>query len=172
MKPTDGMVRGMKAVDLGAPISVPVGRETLGGILNVIGEPIDGLGPGQVQGALADPPRAASLRRTGNLGRDVRDRHQGHRPSRALHQGRQDRPLRRRGVGKTVMIQELINNVAMHHGGFSVFSGVGERTREGNDLYHEMTESGVITPGDPVKSKAALIYGQMTEPPARVCASV
>ncbi|MEP6993695.1 MAG: F0F1 ATP synthase subunit beta, partial [Acidobacteriota bacterium] len=69
------------------------------------------------------------------------------------------------GVGKTVMIQELINNVAMHHGGFSVFSGVGERTREGNDLYHEMTESGVITPGDPVKSKAALIYGQMTEPP-------
>src|SRR4030095_7968391 len=69
------------------------------------------------------------------------------------------------GVGKTVMIQELINNVAMHHGGYSVFSGVGERTREGSDLSHEMTESGVITPGDTEKSKAALIYGQMTEPP-------
>jgi F-type H+-transporting ATPase subunit beta len=165
MKPTDGMVRGMTAVDLGGPISVPVGRETLGRILNVIGDPIDGLGEVKAKERWPihrEPPsydqQATSVEmfETGIKVIDLLE---------PYTKGGKTGLFGGAGVGKTVMIQELINNVAMHHGGFSVFSGVGERTREGNDLYHEMRESGVITPGDPEKSKAALIYGQMTEPP-------
>jgi F-type H+-transporting ATPase subunit beta len=165
MKRTDGMVRGMKATDLGGPISVPVGRETLGRILNVIGDPIDGLGPVNAKERWPihrEPPsydeQATSVEmfETGIKVIDLLE---------PYTKGGKTGLFGGAGVGKTVMIQELINNVAMHHGGFSVFSGVGERTREGNDLYHEMTESGVITPGDVGKSKCSLIYGQMTEPP-------
>jgi F-type H+-transporting ATPase subunit beta len=165
MKPTDGMVRGMKAVDLGGPISVPVGKETLGRILNVIGDPIDGLGPVKARERWPihrEPPSyeeqstAVEMFETGIKVIDLLE---------PYSKGGKTGLFGGAGVGKTVIIMELINNVAMHHGGFSVFSGVGERTREGNDLYHEMSESGVITPGNPEKSKAALIYGQMTEPP-------
>jgi F-type H+-transporting ATPase subunit beta len=165
MKPTDGMVRGMKAIDTGAPISVPVGRETLGRILNVIGEPVDGLGPVNAKERWPihreAPPyeeqaTTVEMFETGIKVVDLLE---------PYTKGGKTGLFGGAGVGKTVIIQELINNVAMHHGGYSVFSGVGERTREGNDLYLEMTESGVITPGDPAKSKAALIYGQMTEPP-------
>jgi F-type H+-transporting ATPase subunit beta len=165
MKATDGMVRGMKAVDLGAPISVPVGRETLGRILNVLGEPVDGLGPVNSKERWPihrEPPtydeQATSVEmfETGIKVIDLLE---------PYTKGGKTGLFGGAGVGKTVIIQELINNVAIHHGGFSVFSGVGERTREGNDLYHEMSESGVITPGNTEKSKAALIYGQMTEPP-------
>jgi F-type H+-transporting ATPase subunit beta len=165
MKPTDGMVRGMKAVDTGAPISVPVGRETLGRILNVIGEPVDGRGPIAAKERWPihrEPPpydeqsTSVEMFETGIKVIDLLE---------PYTKGGKTGLFGGAGVGKTVIIQELINNVAMHHGGYSVFSGVGERTREGNDLYLEMTESGVITPGDPSKSKCALIYGQMTEPP-------
>ena len=165
MKPTDGMVRGMKAVDTGAPITVPVGEETLGRILNVIGEPVDGLGPVNAKERWPihrEPPRyddqstEVEMFETGIKVIDLLE---------PYSKGGKTGLFGGAGVGKTVIIQELINNVAMHHGGYSVFAGVGERTREGNDLYLEMTESGVITPGDPKKSKAALIYGQMTEPP-------
>ena len=136
MKRTDGMVRGMKAVDLGQPISVPVGRETLGRILNVIGEPIDGLGPVNSKERWPihrEPPpydeQATSVEmfETGIKVIDLLE---------PYTKGGKTGLFGGAGVGKTVMIQELINNVAMHHGGFSVFSGVGERTREGNDLYH------------------------------------
>src|SRR5262252_8716241 len=165
MKPTDGMVRGMNAVDTGQPISVPVGKETLGRILNVIGEAVDGRGPVQSKDRWPihrEPPAydeqstSVEMFETGIKVIDLLE---------PYTKGGKTGLFGGAGVGKTVMIQELINNVAMHHGGFSVFSGVGERTREGNDLYHEMTESGVITPGNPEKSNAALIYGQMTEPP-------
>jgi len=165
MKPTDGMVRGMRAVDTGGPISVPVGRETLGRILNVIGEPVDGRGPVNSKERWPihrEPPpydeQATSVEmfETGIKVIDLLE---------PYTKGGKTGLFGGAGVGKTVIIQELINNVAIHHGGFSVFSGVGERTREGNDLYLEMTESGVVTPGDPSKSKCSLIYGQMTEPP-------
>ncbi len=143
MEPTDGMVRGMKAIDQGGPISVPVGPGTLGRVMNVIGEPVDQLGPIQFKEKMPiHRDLIQPFLKGGKIG---------------LFGGA--------GVGKTVIIMELINNVAKQHGGFSVFAGVGERTREGNDLWLEMTESGVIKPGDPSKSKAALIYGQMTEPP-------
>ena len=158
MQPTDGLVRGMKAVDTGAPISVPVGPGTLGRVVNVLGQPVDKLGPVE-----------------------SRDTYPIHRPAPALDEQSTEtemletgikvidliQPFSRggkiglfggAGVGKTVIIMELINRIATQHGGFSVFSGVGERTREGNDLWLEMKESGVI-------DKAALIYGQMTEPP-------
>ena len=165
MKPTDGMVRGMTAIDTGAPITVPVGNETLGRLLNVIGEPVDGLGPVATKERWPihrDPPRhdeqstEVEMFETGIKVVDLLE---------PYSKGGKTGLFGGAGVGKTVLIMELINNVAMHHGGYSVFSGVGERTREGNDLYLEMSESGVITPGDHVKSKAALIYGQMTEPP-------
>jgi F-type H+-transporting ATPase subunit beta len=165
MKPTDGMVRGMKAEDLGGPITVPVGRETLGRILNVIGDPVDGRGPVNSKERWPihrEPPsydqQATSVEmfETGIKVIDLLE---------PYTKGGKTGLFGGAGVGKTVIIQELINNVAMHHGGYSVFAGVGERTREGNDLYLEMTESGVVTPGDPSKSKCSLIYGQMTEPP-------
>jgi F-type H+-transporting ATPase subunit beta len=168
MKPTDGMVRGMKAVDLGGPISVPVGRETLGRILNVIGDPVDGLGPVKAKERWPihrEPPaydeQATSVEmfETGIKVIDLLE---------PYTKGGKTGLFGGAGVGKTVMIQELINNVAKAHGGYSVFAGVGERTREGNDLYHEMIESGVNK--DPRKgsvegSKCALVYGQMNEPP-------
>jgi F-type H+-transporting ATPase subunit beta len=165
MKPTDGMVRGMQAVDTGAAISVPVGKETLGRILNVIGDPVDGLGKVASKDrwpihreppAYEEQSTKVEMFETGIKVIDLLE---------PYNKGGKTGLFGGAGVGKTVIIMELINNVAMHHGGYSVFSGVGERTREGNDLYKEMSESGVITPGDPAKSKAALIYGQMTEPP-------
>ena len=165
MKPTDGMVRGMKAIDTGAPISVPVGAETLGRILNVVGEPVDGLGPVNAKERWSihrEPPSYE------DQSTDVEMFETGIKVVDLLEpysKGGKTGLFGGAGVGKTVIVMELINNVAMHHGGYSVFAGVGERTREGNDLYLEMSESGVITPGDPSKSKASLIYGQMTEPP-------
>ena len=166
MKPTDGMQRGMEAVDLGQPISVPVGPEALGRVLNVLGEPVD------------FPDRPVQ----------TKERWPIHRPAPKLNDQSTElqmfetgikvidllEPYLRggkiglfggAGVGKTVIIMELINNIALKHGGVSVFGGVGERTREGNDLWLEMQESGVVNIEDREKSRAALIYGQMTEPP-------
>jgi F-type H+-transporting ATPase subunit beta len=166
MKPTDGMQRGMEAIDTGAPISMPVGAATLGRVMNVLGEPVD----------FPDRPVAAT------------ERWSIHRHAPSLEDQSTElqmfetgikvidllEPYLRggkiglfggAGVGKTVIIQELIHNVAMKHGGVSVFAGVGERTREGNDLWLEFQESGVINMEDLSKSRAALVYGQMTEPP-------
>src|SRR6516225_9110427 len=165
MEPTDGMVRGMKAIDLGGPISVPVGRGTLGRVMNVIGEPVDQLGP--IEHTQTKPihrpaplfDEQATTAEMFETGVKVVDLIQ------PFLKGGKIGLFGGAGVGKTVVIMELINNVAKQHGGFSVFAGVGERTREGNDLWLEMSESGVIKPGKPAESKAALIYGQMTEPP-------
>ena len=165
MEPTEGMVRGMKAIDLGGPISVPVGRGTLGRVMNVIGEPVDQLGPivtdkknpiHRQAPAFDEQATTAEMFETGIKVIDL---------IQPFLKGGKIGLFGGAGVGKTVVIQELINNVAKQHGGFSVFGGVGERTREGNDLWLEFSEAGVITPGDPSKSKAALVYGQMTEPP-------
>jgi F-type H+/Na+-transporting ATPase subunit beta len=165
MEATDGMVRGMKAIDLGGPISVPVGKQTLGRVLNVIGEPVDNLGPVNAEKrmpihrqapAFDEQATTAEMFETGVKVIDL---------VQPFLKGGKIGLFGGAGVGKTVVIMELINNVAKNHGGYSVFAGVGERTREGNDLWLEMSESGVITPGDPSKSKAALVYGQMTEPP-------
>ncbi len=166
MKPTDGMQRGVAALDLGEPITVPVGPETLGRVLNVLGEPVD----------FPDQPVV------------TKERWPIHRPAPKLVDQSTERQMFETGikvidllepyvrggkiglfggagVGKTVLIMELINNIALKHGGVSVFGGVGERTREGNDLWMEMQESGVVNIEDREKSRAALIYGQMTEPP-------
>jgi F-type H+-transporting ATPase subunit beta len=165
MEPTDGMVRGMKATDLGQPISVPVGRETLGRVLGVLGEPVDGRGPVETEERLPihrEPPPLSEqsteteMFETGIKVVDLLE---------PYTKGGKTGLFGGAGVGKTVIIMELINNVALQHGGFSVFAGVGERTREGNDLWLEMTEAGVIDPDSWENSKAALIYGQMTEPP-------
>jgi len=165
MKPTDGMVRGMKAIDAGGPITVPVGRETLGRILNVLGEPVDNKGPVNAKDhwsihreapKFEDQSTSIEIFETGIKVVDLLE---------PYTKGGKTGLFGGAGVGKTVLIMELINNVAKAHGGFSVFAGVGERTREGNDLWLEFAETGVIVPGDPSKSKAALIYGQMTEPP-------
>jgi F-type H+-transporting ATPase subunit beta len=166
MKPTDGLQRGMTAEDLGTAITMPVGPGTLGRVMNVLGEPVD----------FPDRPVVAT------------ERWPIHRPAPSLEDQSTDLKMFETGikvidllepylqggkiglfggagVGKTVIIQELIHNIAMKHGGVSVFAGVGERTREGNDLWLEFQESGVIDPNDPSKSRAALVYGQMTEPP-------
>src|SRR5881275_2091396 len=165
MEPTDGMVRGMKAIDQGGPISVPVGRGTLGRVMNVIGEPVDQLGPIQATERMPihrpaplfeEQATTAEMFETGVKVIDLIE---------PFLKGGKIGLFGGAGVGKTVIIQELINNVAKQHGGYSVFAGVGERTREGNDLWLEMTESKVIVPGKPEQSKAALVYGQMTEPP-------
>ncbi len=165
MEPTEGMVRGMKAIDLNGPISVPVGRGTLGRVMNVIGEPVDQLGPipatqrspiHRPAPSFEEQATSAQMFETGIKVVDL---------IQPFLKGGKIGLFGGAGVGKTVVIQELINNVAKQHGGFSVFAGVGERTREGNDLWLEMTESGVIKPGDAEHSKAALVYGQMTEPP-------
>lgn len=158
MQPTDGLVRGMKAVDLGEPISVPVGRATLGRVLNVLGEPVDERGPVKAENrypihrpapSLEDQNTDTEMLETGIKVIDLIE---------PFSKGGKIGLFGGAGVGKTVIIMELINRIATQHGGFSVFAGVGERTREGNDLWLEMNESGVI-------DKAALIYGQMTEPP-------
>ncbi len=165
MEATDGMVRGMQAIDQGGPISAPVGRGTLGRVMNVIGEPVDNLGPiafdkrmpiHRLAPAFDEQSTTAEMFETGVKVVDL---------IQPFLKGGKIGLFGGAGVGKTVVIMELINNVAKQHGGFSVFAGVGERTREGNDLWLEMTESGVIKPGKPAESKAALIYGQMTEPP-------
>src|SRR5271169_6566578 len=147
MEPTEGMVRGMKAIDQGGPISVPVGRGTLGRVMNVIGEPVDLLGPIASDMRLPIHRQAPSFEEQATTaemfetGVKVIDLIQ------PFLKGGKIGLFGGAGVGKTVVIMELINNVAKQHGGFSVFAGVGERTREGNDLWLEMTESGVIKPG-------------------------
>src|SRR5512140_1022825 len=165
LQPTDGMVRGMKALDLGGPGSVPVGRATLGGVMNVIGEPVDQLGPltSDTMYPIHRPAPAfdeqSVKQEMFETGIKVIDLIQ------PFLKGGKIGLFGGAGVGKTVVIMELINNVALKHGGVSVFAGVGERTREGNDLWLEMQESGVINMKDLTKSKVALVYGQMTEPP-------
>jgi F-type H+/Na+-transporting ATPase subunit beta len=165
MEPTEGMVRGMKAFDTGHPIEVPVGRATLGRVMNVLGKPVDQLGPivtntyypiHRPAPALEDQSTALEMFETGIKVVDLME---------PYVKGGKIGLFGGAGVGKTVLILELIHNVAMQHGGLSVFAGVGERTREGNDLWLEMSESHVIEPGNSDKSRAALIYGQMTEPP-------
>jgi F-type H+/Na+-transporting ATPase subunit beta len=165
MEPTEGMVRGMKVIDEGSPITVPVGKPTLGRVMNVIGEPVDELGAMNASQRLPIHRHAPSLEEQNTslemfeTGLKVVDLIEPYL------KGGKTGLFGGAGVGKTVIIMEMINNVAMKHGGVSVFAGVGERTREGNDLWLEFQESGVIVPGNPEKSKAALIYGQMTEPP-------
>ena len=165
MEPTEGMVRGMKVMDTGGPITVPVGKGTLGRVMNVIGEPVDKRGPilsdtrfpiHRHAPELEDQNTKLEMFETGLKVVDLLE---------PYLKGGKTGLFGGAGVGKTVIIMELINNVAMKHGGVSVFSGVGERTREGNDLWLEFKESGVIDSEHLEKSKAALIYGQMTEPP-------
>jgi len=166
MKPTDGMQRGMSVTDLGEPISVPVGPETLGRVLNVLGEPVD------------FPDRPVQCKERWPIHRAAPTLEQQSTELKMFETGIKVIDLLEpylqggkiglfggAGVGKTVVIMELIHNIALKHGGVSVFGGVGERTREGNDLWHEFQESGVIDPQDASKSRAALVYGQMTEPP-------
>ncbi len=173
MDTTDGLVRGAEAVDTGAPISMPVGPETLGRIINVIGEPIDERGP---VGAKLTSPIHRSAPEFIEQSTEAEILVTGIKVIDLLApyaKGGKIGLFGGAGVGKTVTIMELINNVAKAHGGVSVFAGVGERTREGNDLYHEMIESGVIKTDGP-GSKVALVYGQMNEPPgarARVALS-
>jgi len=158
MSTTDGLTRGMKAVDLGQPITIPVGEAALGRIMNVIGEPVDGLGPinaakmspiHREAPAFTDQVPATEVFETGVKVFDLLV---------PFVKGGKMGMFGGAGVGKTVVIMEMIHNIAMKHGGVSCFAGVGERTREGNDLYREMKESGVL-------DKVALIYGQMNEPP-------
>lgn len=174
MDTTEGLVRGQEVTDTGAPIAVPVGDETLGRILNVIGDPVDEAGPvktkrtrgiHQEAPAYVEQSTEAQILETGIKVVDLLA---------PYAKGGKIGLFGGAGVGKTVLIMELINNVAKAHGGYSVFAGVGERTREGNDLYHEMIESGVNKLGGGNGSKCALVYGQMNEPPgarARVALS-
>ncbi|MFM8308509.1 MAG: F0F1 ATP synthase subunit beta [Microcystis aeruginosa] len=165
MSTTDGLVRGMDIVDTGAAISVPVGKCTLGRIFNVLGEPVDEKGPVNVTetSPIHRPaPKLVDLEVTPTVfetGIKVIDLLTPYR------QGGKIGLFGGAGVGKTVIMMELINNIAIQHGGVSVFGGVGERTREGNDLYNEMIESKVINADNPEESKIALVYGQMYEPP-------
>ena len=165
MSGTDGLVRGMEAVDTGAPISVPVGEGTLGRIMNVLGEPVDEQGPVKTD---ATAPIHRSAPKLTDLETKPKVFETGIKVIDLLapyRQGGKVGLFGGAGVGKTVLIQELINNIAKEHGGVSVFGGVGERTREGNDLYEEFKDSGVINADDLSKSKVALCYGQMNEPP-------
>jgi F-type H+/Na+-transporting ATPase subunit beta len=165
MRSTDGLKRGVEAIDLGTPISVPVGSPTLGRIFNVIGEPVDEQGEVSYDETLPihrDAPAFTELETKPSIfetGIKVVDLLAPYR------RGGKIGLFGGAGVGKTVLIMELINNIAKAHGGVSVFGGVGERTREGNDLYEEMKESGVINESNFVESKVALVYGQMNEPP-------
>ncbi|MBI5181170.1 MAG: F0F1 ATP synthase subunit beta, partial [Nitrospirae bacterium] len=158
MSSTDGLVRGMAVKDTGEPISMPVGRETLGRLINVVGEPIDNKGPVNTKKrypihrpapSFVEQEPSTQIFETGIKVIDLLE---------PYAKGGKTGLFGGAGVGKTVIIMELIHDIATEHGGFSVFAGVGERTREGNDLWREMTESGVI-------SKTALVYGQMNEPP-------
>ena len=166
MEPTDGMQRGMKAIDLGEGITVPVGPETLGRVLDVLGRPVDFPDKPvnakerwpihRAAPALVDQSTELQMFETGIKVIDLIE---------PYLKGGKIGLFGGAGVGKTVIIQELIHNIALKHGGVSVFGGVGERTREGNDLWLEFQESGVIVAGDPTKSRCTLVYGQMTEPP-------
>jgi F-type H+-transporting ATPase subunit beta len=165
MDASEGLVRGQTVTDTGLPISVPVGSATLGRIINVVGEPVDEKGPVNADErrpihrpapAFVEQSTDAGMLETGIKVVDLLA---------PYAKGGKIGLFGGAGVGKTVLIMELINNIARGHGGFSVFAGVGERTREGNDLYHEMIEGGVIVPDDLTKSKVALVYGQMNEPP-------
>ncbi|WP_438480760.1 F0F1 ATP synthase subunit beta [Oleiharenicola lentus] len=165
MSSSEGLVRGHPVVDTGAPISVPVGEGILGRIFNVTGDPVDGKGPvphtkrypiHRAAPALADQDTKAAILETGIKVIDLIC---------PFIKGGKAGAFGGAGVGKTVVILELINNIAKAHGGYSVFAGVGERSREGNDLYHEMSDAGVIKQDDLGKSKVALVYGQMNEPP-------
>ena len=165
MSSTEGLKRGMEVNDTGGPISVPVGEGVLGRLFNVTGDPVDGKGPVMFTKRypihrkapdLMEQDTRASILETGIKVIDLVC---------PFSRGGKVGAFGGAGVGKTVIIQELINNIAMKHGGFSVFAGVGERTREGNDLYHEMADAGVIDLNDISKSKVALVYGQMNEPP-------
>jgi F-type H+-transporting ATPase subunit beta len=165
LQPTEGLVRGMRAESLGEPVSVPVGPQTLGRVLNVIGEPVDEKGPVQTTKRYPIHRPAPSFEEQST---EMQMFETGIKVIDLLEpylKGGKIGLFGGAGVGKTVVIMELINNLAQHHGGVSVFAGVGERTREGNDLWLEFQESEVINPDDYTKSKAALIYGQMTEPP-------
>jgi F-type H+-transporting ATPase subunit beta len=165
LKPTDGMVRGMKAVSLGGPITMPVGKQTLGRVLNVLGEPVDHMGPVETEKRYPIHRPAPSLEQQST---ELEMFETGIKVIDLLEpylRGGKTGLFGGAGVGKTVIIMELIHNIALKHGGVSVFSGVGERTREGNDLWIEMQDSGIVDPKDWTKSKVALIYGQMTEPP-------
>ncbi|MBD3664372.1 F0F1 ATP synthase subunit beta [Sulfitobacter aestuariivivens] len=165
MDATEGLVRGQKVTDTAGPISIPVGNPTLGRIMNVVGEPVDEKGPVEAdehRSIHADAPEFAEQSTTSEVletGIKVIDL------LAPYAKGGKIGLFGGAGVGKTVLIMELINNIAKVHSGFSVFAGVGERTREGNDLYHEMIESGVIVPDNLTESKVALVYGQMNEPP-------
>src|SRR6476660_9382833 len=165
LQPTEGLVRGMEAISLGHPVEVPVGPETLGRVLNVIGQPVDEMGPVNAKKtypihrpapSLEDQSTELKMFETGIKVIDLLE---------PYLQGGKIGLFGGAGVGKTVIIMELIHNIALKHGGVSVFGGVGERTREGNDLWLEFQESGVIDMKDMSKSRAALVYGQMTEPP-------
>ncbi|MFA7275298.1 MAG: F0F1 ATP synthase subunit beta [Pseudobdellovibrionaceae bacterium] len=165
MDSTDGLVRGTPVKDTGAPISVPVGIEVLGRITDVIGQPIDERGP---IGAKLTYPIHREAPSFAEQATETEQLITGIKVIDLLcpyAKGGKIGLFGGAGVGKTVTIQELINNIAKGHGGVSVFAGVGERTREGNDLYHEMIDAGVLVPGDPKASKVALVYGQMNEPP-------
>ena len=158
MDTTDGLTRGTEAVDTGTSITVPVGPEVLGRLINVIGEPIDELGPVKTKERY---PIHRSAPKFENLSTETEILETGIKVIDLLEpysKGGKTGLFGGAGVGKTVLIQELIRNIATEHGGISVFSGVGERTREGNDLYRDMKESGVL-------SKTALVFGQMNEPP-------
>ena len=165
MSATDGLVRGMEVIDTRAAISVPVGDSTLGRIFNVVGEPVDELGPVETKDKFPihrEAPKLVELETKPSVfetGIKVVDLLAPYR------RGGKIGLFGGAGVGKTVIIMELINNIAKAHGGVSVFGGVGERTREGNDLYNEMVESKVINPENLSESKVALVYGQMNEPP-------
>src|SRR5687767_2636048 len=166
MKPTDGLQRGMEATDLGGPISMPVGPETLGRVLNVLGEPVDD--PGRPVDTKLRWPIHREAPKLEEQSTELKMFETGIKVIDLLEpylQGGKIGLFGGAGVGKTVIIMELIHNIALKHGGVSVFGGVGERTREGNDLWLEFQESGVIDMKDPSKSRAALVYGQMTEPP-------
>jgi len=165
MSSSEGLVRGMPVVDTGAPISVPVGEGVLGRIMNVTGDPVDNKGPvphtkrypiHRPAPALSEQDVKAQILETGIKVIDLIC---------PFIKGGKAGAFGGAGVGKTVVILELINNIAKAHGGYSVFAGVGERSREGNDLYHEMSDAGVINQNDITKSKVALVYGQMNEPP-------
>ncbi|WP_016770484.1 F0F1 ATP synthase subunit beta [Rickettsia sibirica] len=174
MDSMEGLVRGVEVIDTGSPIRIPVGTETLGRIMNVVGEPIDGKGDiksSNISSIYKPAPDFTNQSTERNIlvtGIKVIDL------LAPYTKGGKIGLFGGAGVGKTVLIMELINNVAKAHGGYTVFAGVGERTREGNDLYHEMIDSGVINLAEPEKSKVALVYGQMNEPPgarARVALS-
>jgi F-type H+-transporting ATPase subunit beta len=165
MSSSEGLVRGMPVVDTGSPITVPVGDGILGRIFNVTGDPVDGKGPvvhtkrypiHRAAPLLADQDTKAEILETGIKVIDLIC---------PFIKGGKAGAFGGAGVGKTVVILELINNIAKAHGGYSVFAGVGERSREGNDLYHEMSEAGVIKQDNLAESKVALVYGQMSKPP-------